>query len=73
MVLVVRQSEIAFSGHCSQGSAIFAGSILSRSEVVKRYPVISRFRQGDAYVVVDDRDLEFLVRHSIQHKMQIGC
>lgn len=29
-------------------------------------------KPGDAFVVVDDRDLEFLVRYSIEHQMQLG-
>ena len=29
-------------------------------------------RTGDAFVVVDDRDLEFLVRYSIDHRLQPG-
>jgi DNA-binding transcriptional regulator YhcF (GntR family) len=30
-------------------------------------------KPGDAFVVVDDRDLEFLVRYSIEHQMQLGA
>ena len=29
-------------------------------------------RHRDAFVVVDDRDLEFLVRYSIDHQLQLG-
>ncbi len=31
-----------------------------------------KINTGDAFVVVDDRDLEYLVRFSIAHKMQLG-
>ncbi len=30
-------------------------------------------RTSDAFVVVDDRDLEFLVRYSIKHQLQLGA
>ncbi len=29
-------------------------------------------KTGDAFVVVDDRDLEFLVRYSIEHQLELG-
>jgi DNA-binding LacI/PurR family transcriptional regulator len=30
-------------------------------------------RTGDAFIVVDDRDLEFLVRHSIRNNLILGA
>jgi len=48
----------------------------------KRHPIISEvvndiksfeIKPGDAFVVVDDRDLEFLVRYSIEKQLVLGA
>ena len=70
MVLVIRHQKshfrdivTGFRDFCKQHP--IACQVISdiRSFVIMR---------GDAYVVVDDRDLEFLVRYSIDHQLKLG-
>jgi DNA-binding transcriptional regulator YhcF (GntR family) len=70
MVLVIRHQKshfkdlvTGFRDYCKQHPISF--------EIV---PEIKSFevRKGDAFVVVDDRDLEFLVRFSIEKQLELG-
>ena len=70
MVLIIRHQKshfkdiaIGFRDYCKQHPVPF--------EII---PDIKSFeiKNGDAFVVVDDRDLEFLVRYSIEHQLKLG-
>ncbi len=70
MVLVIRHQK-----------SHFRDIVTGFRDFCKQYPiacdVISDIRsfvimRGDAYVAVDDRDLEFLVRYSIENKLVLG-
>jgi len=70
MVLVIRHQKshfkdiaTGFRDYCKKHPVPF--------EIV---PDIKSFeiKNDDAFVVVDDRDLEFLVRYSIEHQLQLG-
>lgn len=70
LVLVIRQQK-----------SHFRDIVIGLKDFCKRHPIpseivadlkIFEIRSGDAFVVVDDRDLEFLVRYSIEHQFQLG-
>lgn len=70
LVLVIRQQK-----------SHFRDIVTGFKDFCKRHPILSEIvadlkifeiRPGDAFVVVDDRDLEFLVRYSIEHQFQLG-
>jgi len=70
MVLVIRHQKshfrdivTGFRDFCKQHPIAF--------EVVSDLKSVD-IRHGDAYVVVDDRDLEFLVCYSIDHQLKLG-
>ncbi|MBV5314500.1 MAG: GntR family transcriptional regulator [Prolixibacteraceae bacterium] len=70
LVLVIRHQKlhfkdiaVGFRDFCRQHPIAF--EIVSD---IKSFEI----RNGDAFVVVDDRDLEFLVRYSIQNSMKLG-
>jgi DNA-binding transcriptional regulator YhcF (GntR family) len=70
MVLVIRHQKshfkdiaIGFRDFCKQYSVPF--EIVSD---IKSFEI----KNNDAFVLVDDRDLEFLVRYSIDHQMKLG-
>ncbi|MCK9412673.1 MAG: GntR family transcriptional regulator [Prolixibacteraceae bacterium] len=70
MVLVIRHQKshfrdivTGFRDYCKQHPITF--------EVVCDLKSID-IRHGDAFIVVDDRDLEFLVRFSIDHQLKLG-
>lgn len=70
LVLVIRHQKshfkditVGFRDFCRQHPIAF--------EVVNDIKSFE-IRTGDAFVVVDDRDLEFLVRYSIEHQLQLG-
>jgi len=71
LVLVIRHQKshfkditVGFRDFCRQHPIAF--------EVVNDIKSFE-IRTGDAFVVVDDRDLEFLVRYSIEHQFQLGA
>jgi DNA-binding transcriptional regulator YhcF (GntR family) len=70
MVLVIRHQKshykdivIGFRDFCKQLPVPF--------EVVSDLKLLD-IKEGDAFVVVDDRDLEFLVRFSIDNQLELG-
>ncbi|MBL7968902.1 MAG: GntR family transcriptional regulator [Prolixibacteraceae bacterium] len=70
LVLVIRHQKshfkditVGFRDFCRQHPIAF--------EVVNDIKSFE-IRTGDAFVMVDDRDLEFLVRYSIEHQLQLG-
>jgi DNA-binding transcriptional regulator YhcF (GntR family) len=71
MVLVIRHQKshfkditVGFRDFCRQHPIAF--EIVSD---IKSFEI----RTGDAFIVVDDRDLEFLVRHSIRNNLILGA
>jgi DNA-binding transcriptional regulator YhcF (GntR family) len=71
MILVVRSQKSHFRD-IAAGFRDFCRQHPVQAEVVSDIRSF-QIRQGDAYVVVDDRDLEYLVRYSIKHQMQLGA
>jgi DNA-binding transcriptional regulator YhcF (GntR family) len=70
MVLVIRHQKshfkdiaVGFRDYCKQHP--IASEIVSD---IKSFEI----KAGDAFVVVDDRDLEFLVRHSMEKHLELG-
>jgi DNA-binding transcriptional regulator YhcF (GntR family) len=70
MVLVIRHQK-----------SHFRDLVTGFRDYCKQHPIASEIvadlkafeiKPGDAFVVVDDRDLEFLVRHSIEHQLELG-
>lgn len=70
IVLVIRQQK-----------SHFRDIITGFRDYCKQHPIPSEIvadlkafeiKPGDAFVVVDDRDLEFLVRHSIEKQLELG-
>jgi DNA-binding transcriptional regulator YhcF (GntR family) len=71
MVLVIRNQKSHFKDIVT-GFRDFCKQHPIPSEIVtdlKSFEIMP----GDAFVVVDDRDLEFLVRYSIGHQLQLGA
>jgi DNA-binding transcriptional regulator YhcF (GntR family) len=71
MVLVIRHQKshfkditVGFRDFCKQHPVAF-----EIANNIKSFEITT----GDAFVVVDDRDLEFLVRYSIEHQLQLGA
>jgi DNA-binding LacI/PurR family transcriptional regulator len=71
MVLVIRHQK-----------SHFRDIITGFRDYCKQHPIPSEIvadlktfeiKPGDAFVVVDDRDLEFLVRYSIEKQLQLGA
>jgi DNA-binding transcriptional regulator YhcF (GntR family) len=70
MVLVIRHQKSHFRDIVT-GFRDFCKQHPISSEVVFDIKTFE-IRPRDAFVVVDDRDLEFLVRYSIDHQLQLG-
>jgi DNA-binding transcriptional regulator YhcF (GntR family) len=70
MVLVIRQEKSHFRD-LMRGFRDFCKQHPVSVEVVNDIRSFE-IKTGDAFVVVDDRDLEFLVRYSIDHKLNLG-
>lgn len=71
MVLVIRHQKTHFKD-----------IVTGFRDFCKQHPILSEIvadiksfniKRGDAFVVVDDRDLEFLVRYSINNQLQLGA
>jgi DNA-binding LacI/PurR family transcriptional regulator len=71
MVLVIRHQK-----------SHFRDLVTGFRDYCKQHPIPSEIvtdlksfeiKPGDAFVVVDDRDLEFLVRYSTEHQLQLGA
>jgi DNA-binding transcriptional regulator YhcF (GntR family) len=70
MILVVRTQKSHFRD-ITIGFRDFCKQHPIPAEVVNEIRSFE-IRPGDAFVVVDDRDLEFLVRYSISNKLELG-
>jgi len=70
MLLVIRNQRSHFRDIVS-GFQNFCKQHPIRAEVVSDIKIF-KIKKGDAYIVVDDRDLDFLVRYSIEKKMALG-
>jgi DNA-binding LacI/PurR family transcriptional regulator len=70
MILVVRTQKSHFRD-ITIGFRDFCKQHPIPAEVVNEIKSFE-IRPGDAFVVVDDRDLEFLVRYSISNKLELG-
>jgi DNA-binding transcriptional regulator YhcF (GntR family) len=70
MILVVRSQKSHFRD-IAAGFRDFCKQHPVPAEVVSDIKSLE-IKPGDAFVVVDDRDLEYLVKFSISHKMQLG-
>lgn len=70
MILVVRNQKSHFRD-IATGFRDFCKQHPVQSEIVSEIKSFE-IKTGDAFVVVDDRDLEFLVRYSIEHQLQLG-
>ncbi len=71
MVLVIRHQKSHFRDIVT-GFRDFCKQHPIPSEIVTDLKSFE-IKPGDAFVVVDDRDLEFLVRYSIEHQLQLGA
>lgn len=71
MVLVIRNQKTHFRD-IANGFRDFCNQHPIRYDVVSDLPSLS-INAGDAFVVVDDRDLEYIVRYSIEKKMILGA
>lgn len=71
LVLVIRHQKLHFKD-IAVGFRDFCKQHPIPFEIVSDIKSFE-FRTGDAFVVVDDRDLEFLVRYSIEHQLQLGA
>ncbi|MGV8138884.1 MAG: GntR family transcriptional regulator [Mangrovibacterium sp.] len=71
MVLVIRHQKSHFRDIIN-GFKDFCKQHPISSEIVADLKIVE-IRPGDAFVVVDDRDLEFLVRYSIEYQLQLGA
>lgn len=71
MVLVIRHQKLHFKDIVT-GFRDFCKQHPIPSEIVTDLKTFE-IKPGDAFVVVDDRDLEFLVRYSIEHQLQLGA
>ncbi|MDP3434860.1 MAG: substrate-binding domain-containing protein [Bacteroidota bacterium] len=71
MVLVIRHQKSHFRDIIN-GFKDFCKQHPIPSEIVADLKTFE-IKPGDAFVVVDDRDLEFLVRYSIEHQLQSGA
>lgn len=71
MVLVIRHQKSHFRDIIN-GFKDFCKQHPIPSEIVTDLKTFE-IKPGDAFVVVDDRDLEFLVRYSIEHQLQLGA
>jgi DNA-binding transcriptional regulator YhcF (GntR family) len=70
MVLVIRHQKSHFKDIVT-GFRDFCKQHPISSEIVAEIKTFE-IRADDAFVVVDDHDLEFLVRYSIDHRLQLG-
>jgi len=70
MILVIRHQKSHFKDIVT-GFRDFCKQHPIRSEIVSDLKTFE-IRQGDAFVVVDDHDLEFLVRYSIVKQLELG-
>ena len=70
MVLVIRNQKSHFRD-IANGFRDFCRQHPIPFEVVSDLNLLS-IKKGDAFVVVDDRDLEFIVRHSIEKQLNPG-
>jgi DNA-binding transcriptional regulator YhcF (GntR family) len=70
MILVIRHQKSHFRD-IATGFRDFCRQHPIKFEVVQEIGLFD-IQSGDAFVVVDDRDLEFLVRYSMEHKMALG-
>jgi len=71
MVLVIRNQKSHFRD-IANGFRDFCNQHPISYEVISDLPSLS-IKAGDAFVVVDDRDLEYIVRYSIDKKMILGA
>jgi DNA-binding transcriptional regulator YhcF (GntR family) len=71
MVLVIRNQKSHFRD-IANGFRDFCNQHPISYEVVSDLRSLS-IKAGDAFVVVDDRDLEYIVRYSIEKKMNLGA
>ncbi len=70
MVLVIRHQKSHFKD-IATGFRDFCNQHPIYCEILNDIKTFE-IRYGDAFVVVDDRDLEFLVHYSIDHQMELG-
>lgn len=70
MVLVVRNQKSHFRD-IATGFRDYCRQHPVQAEVVSDITLFE-IKPGDAFVVVEDRDLEYLVKYSIRHNMQLG-
>jgi DNA-binding transcriptional regulator YhcF (GntR family) len=71
MVLVIRHQKTHFKDIVT-GFRDFCKQHPIQFEIVADIKSFN-IKRGDAFVVVDDRDLEFLVRYSINNQLQLGA
>jgi DNA-binding transcriptional regulator YhcF (GntR family) len=71
MVLVIRNQKSHFRD-IANGFRDFCNQHPISYEVISDLRSLS-IKVGDAFVVVDDRDLEYIVRYSIEKKMNLGA
>jgi DNA-binding LacI/PurR family transcriptional regulator len=71
MILVIRHQRSHF-GEMITGFRDFCRQHSVSAEIVNEIQLFG-IKTGDAFVVVDDHDLEFLVRYSMDHRLKLGA
>lgn len=70
MVLVIRHQKAHF-GLIARGFRDFCKRFSVEGEIVNEIQDFA-IEKGDAFIVVDDRDLEYLVRYTLSNKFRLG-